>query len=524
MISINDYHIQGEKNSVLTDLSEITFDDFRKIVVTSIKETRKRLKNKGSFERITIDTVETIVYGKKPKVVGYLQDGKLMAKTLINDTTDSILNWGPLTPARNDQNIREIQVNGPVIFVDGKQGYRVLRDEYGKPIVFQTPEDEYNFLESLLLFSGERMTEDEPFVNALTKEGFRISCAHPCVHPPHHTTPNLKWPQATIRKIGDVELDIPDLLMYHTATKEMLDWEILLPQALIGGAVVGTTGCGKTTIVGLRMRHVRNEDRVFAIQAPSEYNYRNIVDGLMVNNAVYIEVNPKADTNKPYSATFGHAVDHSLRNTASMLMLGELRKADEFVAGARAYNAGTEVTATFHTMTISGAVDRFALELVSGLGIDMDVARELACSYIPTITLCDRLGDQSRKIMAQAEVEGFDRATKSYKINILTEFVLVATIKDPGPDGEYGKLINIGYFIKRMNPSFSFKQRLLKKVATEDMDFFFNIPDGQVLEEVNFEYLPDDFTVEYSGELIPPKGTKHHYKCIDVVDTVGEVV
>lgn len=507
MLTFQDYKDVNTGSVITKDRVEISFNDLKNKIVDEIRKTCLDTSlEKEDFKKIVHDVVTDYITFAQPYCEGYVVDNKLKVKTLINDIINSITSWGKLTVFTERDDMRELQINGPSIFVDTKYGYDLLRDPLTNEVIrFTTPTEAMDFIKNTLNFSGERMSEEEPLVNALSIEGYRISCTHSCIYPPHPSEPTLKWPTATYRKIGGSALKREDLLANGTASEEQIKFIEFTFKAMIGMVFVGTTGCGKTTLMDLGLRRVDNRDRVICIQQPSEYNYRNIIDGIMRNNAVYWEVDPQADPRKARSATQNNLVTHSLRNNASALMLGECRSADEFVSMARAINAGSEVYTSLHSFSISGTIDRVALELVSGMHLDMEVAREQACKYLRTITLCDKLGDKSRKIMGQAEILGYDRLSKSYMINYLFEFILVDSVKRTDDVGMEGNLTyNVGYFVKRNNPSSSYVRSLIKTgISKSELDWLLSIPEGSVLREINYDKLPEDYVVEYDDNIIP---------------------
>lgn len=488
---------------------EISFKDLNTRVVDKIKESMLEISLESEdFSKIARDVITDYVYTKKPYVEGYVRDGRLMVKTLTTDLHNNITSWGKLTRCRDEVKIREIQINGEFIFVDLDNGYELLRDNEGNIIKFDNPEEGLNFIKARLIASETRFTVEEPLVNAMTVEGFRIAATAPVINPPHPDTPTERWATAVIRKLGGLQFDTAKLVNNNTACEPMLDWIALTYEALLGHIVAGTTGCGKTTIQEYGMKRVRDRDRVVSIQSPTEYHYRNIVDGVMKNNAVYWEVDPDARKDTTRSASLDNLVSHTLRYTANMDMIGELKDTTDYASAARAINAGTKISSSLHTFDIPGILDRFALELVNALQMDLNIARELACRYLGPLTLCDRLGDGSRKIMGCAEVTGYDRVHSEYLLNYLYEFILVDTIPREGEEGKLGLVWNVGYFVKRGNPAISTQNTILKQLPRERIQRVLDVPMGTVLKEVNFDKLPKDYVITYDSDITPHSDTE----------------
>ena len=502
---------------------EISFRDLKTRVTERIKTKLIEVSlEEEDFKNIAETVITNYIIEKQPFVEGYVKDGMILKNNLIRDLINEITSWGKLTIFKDNPKMRELQINGQFIFVDVENGYELLRDPLTKEVIkFDNPEEAMNFIQSRLLFSSSRMTEEEPIVNAMTEEGYRIACTHPCINPAHPDEPTLKWPVAVIRKMGGGGFDETRLTTNGTACLEMLEWTSLTYEALFGNVIGGTTGCGKSTIQEFGIRHMRNQDRAGFIQDPTEIHYRNMVNGIMLNNAFYWEVDSDANPNSSRSATYNNLVNETLRMTVDMDVLGEMKDTENFVSGIRCMNMGTKVSTTMHTFHIPGILDRFALELVTGMNMTLDVAREMVCNYLGALTLCDRLGDGSRKIMGCAEILGYDKTTNEYQLNYLYEFVLVNTVRREGVEGELGMVWNVGYFVKRGTPSRATKQKMMKKIPKDKIDKLYEVPVGTVLQEYNYDKLPKDYKVKYDSYEIPLSNTTRGVIMREPEDDIG---
>lgn len=441
--------------------SSISFNDIRDSIVATVRDIRiKNSIDMDDYEPIVKATIEDFITTKQPLVTGYVDENdNILAEGLKKDLEDAILGWGKLTCCRDDESIREIQINGPAIFIDKGNKYQLLRDSNGVPVTFDSPDECFNFITNALLFSGERLQVDECLVNGRTVEGYRIAATHPIINPPSEETPTIKWPTALIRKIGH-KFSEEDYINYKTATQEMLDFFKAVGMAKLGFVVLGTTGCGKTTTMNFVVRNLPDNVRVGVIQKPTEIMYERRVDGYVVNNMFYWEASDKADPNSKGSSTVDNLVDHSLRYTADYLLLGEIRSSNEFASAARASNTGTDWMSTYHSFSVVAGLDRFALELQIALHIDFESAKVLAARYMCIAVFQDRLGDGSRRLMEVAEVIGYDIEKREYIINYLYKFVPTAV--KYSKDGEAGVE---GKFVKLNNISNELKQKMLNRAV-----------------------------------------------------------
>ncbi len=449
---------------------------------------------------------------------------------LMADLYSNITSWGKLSRFLTDKSLKEIQINGPFIFVDTPRGNIPFVDEYGNAIMFETPEECENFLKGRLRNSGERMTEQEPLVNTMTEEGFRISCTHRSIWPKHPETGGLQWNTAVIRKGENSEIDRDVLINNKTLTEEMMDYIELQFKAVEGAAFVGQTSSGKTVLLENGMKCVPNSKRVLCIQNPTEYmRYeRNQKTGTAKNNAVYWDVDSKADEEKITSATFNNLTSQTLRYNTDLNMYGELKDTENFIAASRAMNTGTKMATTWHSESIKGALDRFAQELQTGLHMDLETAKEVASGYLKTIVLCDRLADSSRKVLGIAEVLGYDRNKHEYQINYLYEYINLKTIElnECSDDGSFKgtKTYNIGIFVKRGIPSARTCARLERKIASSYLEEFKEKPIGSILEFYNLEMLPVEKDIVIDSDILIPEDSIYMWKHREEANNIGVAI
>jgi pilus assembly protein CpaF len=342
-----------------------------------------------------------------------------------------------------------------------------------------------DFLNSIMMYDEKRLKQNEPLVNARTIQGYRVSATHPSVFAAHPTEPTVTWPTATTIRIPTAQsFSEEDFIKNNTFCKEMSDTIKLFARSLVPVAVVGSTGSGKSTILDFIASNFDDRHRTIFIQDPAEINKRKIVDGVMVNNAIYWEADDTADPDNHNSATVYNMIVHSLRNSPDNLCLGEIRRSSEFGAASNAAQTGHVFTTTFHAGSDIGALDRFALEMFSHRRIDIYIAREMVCEFLPIIIHIERLGDGTRKILKITEVKGYDRTKNEYIINPLFKFRIKDTVLVDG-----NKRIT-GDFVQLNNISPELEDKLLKAAIPRSDINKIKLPEGErerVIKEVRYE-------------------------------------
>jgi twitching motility protein PilT len=148
----------------------------------------------------------------------------------------------------------------------------------------------------------------------------------------------------------------PSFALRHVKTKIPTFEELGLPPVLKGvvlaprGIVLaaGTTGCGKsTTLAALLQRINQNLNRrIITIEDPIEYLF---TDELSVISQREVGL----DTH-----SFNSGLRHMLRQDPDIIMIGEMRDAESFVAALQAAETGHLIFSSLHTDTAGQALPR----------------------------------------------------------------------------------------------------------------------------------------------------------------------
>lgn len=148
----------------------------------------------------------------------------------------------------------------------------------------------------------------------------------------------------------------PALAMRHVKTQIPTFQELHLPD-LFGeialsqrGVVVmtGTTGSGKSTTLAAMINHINMTERrrIITIEDPIEYLFEDIKSVISQREVGF-------DT-----AGFKTALKHVMRQDPDVIMVGEMRDAESFMAALTAAETGHLVLTTLHSGTANQAVNR----------------------------------------------------------------------------------------------------------------------------------------------------------------------
>ena len=393
--------------------------------------------NKSDYGRRSIDEslITDFVYEKtNVPVKGYYFRGVRNTNELIKDLVQDLTLYGVLTPLMNDESIGEIQINDlNAIFYesqkDGKGEFVRYVDANGKPKSFQSEEEMLTILTKLISNrSGDtRITPDNALVNARTPQGYRIAIADKDVFPPAPPPNDSRSYTAVIRKVKKTKLTMHKLIEYKTLTVGMARFIQLIASAENKIFVAGSTGSGKTVTLDVMLHELSEgtDIRTLVVQNPTEIDNRiRDENGAITNNTVLWEAkdDPKDKVKDAYP-TLQNLNSHSLRFTPQLILVGEVRKPNEFSELLRIMMTGHIAWSSFHADTPFQAVKRFANEVATGTGMVVEMAMDQVCDALDFIISQKKLKDGTRKITSISEIVGYDPIKKSPIINEIYKFV-----------------------------------------------------------------------------------------------------
>jgi pilus retraction protein PilT len=154
------------------------------------------------------------------------------------------------------------------------------------------------------------------------------------------------------------------------------------PRGIILAA--GTTGCGKSTTLAAILQNINAtlKRRIITIEDPIEYVFEN-ARSLISQREVALD-----------TASFHAGLRHVLRQDPDVIMIGEMRDADSFMAALAAAETGHLVLSTLHTGTAAQAVPRI-LDLFPSSERDqlrMALAENLRAVFCQRLIPCVRGG------------------------------------------------------------------------------------------------------------------------------------
>lgn len=401
--------------------------------------------------------IELFVEQHKQKIQGYVNDlGEMDYAKLLKDCKNYIYGAGILAEALDNPDVDEIQINDMntiFVIINGKAVPYV--DNTGKPYRFNSDDEIIETVNKLIddgTGNATQLNEGSPLLNAKTaKHQYRVSATHAIANARGLAPYNFPVTTVTIRKFKKVKLTLDNLVNFKTLTQDMAELTMLIGRTSSNLCFVGITGSGKTTLMNIVAQAIPTDKRIICTQNPTEITFPERDEyGRNKRNVTHWEASDSADAKMTTSNTVRNLINHNLRNTPDVSLIGEARSDEEFEEIIRMQKTGQQTLMTCHAAGYKGAVPRIAGAITKGddLRATKDVAEHIGIVYAQ-----HRYPDGSRRVTAICEVLGVDERGEP-KYNLLYEYVEDESTEEQVID-EYGNThteVKLhGHFVQR-NP------------------------------------------------------------------------
>lgn len=309
-------------------------------------------------------------------------------KRLFEQIAAELVGFGPLEPLLTDPDVSEILVDGPKrVYVERKGKFE------DSPQAFRDEAHLMTIIRRIVEPAGRRIDESHPFADLRLWDGSRVNVVIPPI--------SMSGPVLTIRKFFAKTLPTAaDLVRFGSCSEPILEFLRLCVVGRLNMVISGGTGSGKTALLNLLGGMIlHDERRIIVIQNATELN-------LPQKYVVTLETRPPNLEGRG-EVTMQDLVRNALKMRPDRILIGEAL-GPEVLDMLQAMNTGYDGSMlTLHANNPRDALAR--LEIMGLLGnpsIPLLALREQMASAIQLIVHIERLRDDSRKIMAVAEVDG----------------------------------------------------------------------------------------------------------------------
>lgn len=312
-------------------------------------------------------------------------------KELIEEISDELIGYGPITALLDDPEVSEIMVNGPYQIYIEKKGKLSLTN-----VFFRDDAHVLQVIEKIVSPLGRRIDESSPMVDARLPDGSRVNAIIAPL--------SLVGPSMTIRKFPQNRLQMEDLIQFGSLTEEMASFLDACVKARLNIFISGGTGSGKTSLLNVLSSFIPHDERIITIEDAAELQ-------LLQEHVVSLETRPPNIEGKG-AISIRDLVKNSLRMRPDRIVIGEVRSG-EALDMLQAMNTGHDGSlATGHANSPREMLSRLeTMVLMAGMDLPVRAIREQIAGAVDLIIQQSRLRDGSRKIVAITEVIGIEGET-----------------------------------------------------------------------------------------------------------------
>lgn len=307
---------------------------------------------------------------------------------LTSSLVNEILGFGPIQPLLDDPEISEIMINGHLQIYVERSG-QILRTG----AVFRDEAHLRAILEKMLAYSGRRIDESSPMVDARLPDGSRLNAV---LRPL-----SVSGDSVTIRKFSRDPFRASQLVGMGTLSSNMAQFLEAAVKGKLNVVVSGGTGSGKTTTLNALSAFIPSGERIITIEDAAELQ-------LQQEHKVTLETRP-ANIEGKGGIPMRELVRNALRMRPDRIIVGEVR-GGEALDMLQAMNTGHEGSlTTVHANSPRDCLSRIeTMVLMAGVDLPLTAIRSQIASAIDLIVQQARLVDGTRRIVRITEVVGME--------------------------------------------------------------------------------------------------------------------
>lgn len=359
--------------------------------------------NEEQIQRYVFDHVSRYSIQRQLAVTNY--DLEELTEDMINELTG----YGPLQTLLADDRVNDIMVNGA-------QNIFVEREGKIQQVDSRFIDDDHvlRVIRRIIAPLGRRLDESSPMVDARLPDGSRVNAIIPPLA--------LDGPCLSVRKFRKEPLRDSDLLVYGSASKEMLEF---LKKAVLSRCnilISGGTGAGKTTLLNILSCFIETQERLVTIEDAAELQLGH-------SHVVRLETRPP-NVEGMGEVRARELVRNALRMRPDRIILGEIR-GEEIMDVLQAMNTGHDGSmSTIHANSARDALTRLEmLSVLSNFHGEIQMLRQMIGCAVDLVVQISRFPDGVRRVTSVVEITGirdgqymlnelysYDRIRKSFVV------------------------------------------------------------------------------------------------------------
>jgi pilus assembly protein CpaF len=307
---------------------------------------------------------------------------------LVQDLTDDVLGYGPISGLLADSEVSEVMVNGPGRVYIERNG-KILKS--GASFIDETHLK--RIIEKIVAQVGRRVDESNPMVDARLPDGSRVNAVIAPLA--------IGGPFLTIRKFAADPFTVEDLVNFGSFSRTVAQFLDACVKGRLNVIVSGGTGTGKTTALNVLSSFIPHDERIVTVEDAKELQ-------LHQEHVLSLESRPPNIEGKG-EVRIRDLVRNTLRMRPDRIVVGECR-GGEALDMLQAMNTGHDGSiTTVHSNSPRDTLARIeTMVLMAGMDLPVRAIREQMASAIDLIVHLTRLRDGSRRVTHVSEVQGME--------------------------------------------------------------------------------------------------------------------
>src|SRR5919202_3366119 len=307
---------------------------------------------------------------------------------LVQDLTDDVLGYGPISGLLADPEVTEVMCNGPG---------RIYVERNGKIVKAATSFIDENHLrriiEKIVSQVGRRIDESNPMVDARLPDGSRVNAVIAPLA--------IGGPFLTIRKFAADPFTVDDLINFGSFSRTVAQFLDACVKGRLNVIVSGGTGTGKPTALNVLSSFIPHDERIVTVEDAKELQ-------LLQDHVLPLESRPPNIEGKG-EVRIRDLVRNALRMRPDRIVVGECR-GGEALDMLQAMNTGHDGSlTTVHANSTRDTLARLeTMVLMAGMDLPLRAIREQVASAVDLIVHQERMRDGSRRITQITEVQGME--------------------------------------------------------------------------------------------------------------------
>ena len=318
----------------------------------------------------------------------------LSMQQLADKLYGDMAGFGFLDKYITDPDIEEINGNSwRDIEIVTRSGWRKI------PERFLSPRHGEDTLRKMVRLGGLVLDGTNPIVDSYITEGIRVSAMIPPV------ADRRSGVTFSIRRQRMARVTKTQLVEWHTATPEMLDFLTLCVNHGVSVGFAGKTGSGKTTDIAFLLNAGDKDKRIYTIEETRELDlFSEDEDGKPQNRVIHTCTRPSDLQNADID--MNDLLRKAMRFSPDIIAVAEMRGAEAMVAQEAARTGHTVVT-SLHANSARKAYGRIlSMCQMSGTNISTNILMGFVAEAFPIMVYKKQLPDGTRRNMEIVEATG----------------------------------------------------------------------------------------------------------------------